>query len=74
MKAILEFDLPEEREDFRMATQAVDYYLVIHDLFGEIRSALKHGCGEFADRDEDTLEAVREWLFASMEERNLPLD
>jgi hypothetical protein len=49
MKAILEFNLPEEQEDHAYAIHGVDALLVISDLEQEIRSKLRHDCGEFKE-------------------------
>lgn len=82
MKAILEFNLPEEASDHLHAVHGTSTLLVIHDLLDEIRSKLKHDSGYFgAWRDEDgkemvadyaTLERVREFLNETMLERNIP--
>jgi hypothetical protein len=74
MKAILKFNLPEEQEEFLMAQQGREYYLLIQDLFSELRSKMKHGCGEFAYCEGDTIETMQKWLINQLQERNLPLD
>jgi len=51
MKAILEFNLPEEQEDHAYALHGVDALLVISDLEQEIRSKLRHDTGEFKEFD-----------------------
>ncbi len=43
MKAILEFNLPEEREDFVMATDGIKYYSAILELYNDLRSKVKYG-------------------------------
>jgi hypothetical protein len=74
MKATLKFNLPEEQEEFLMAQQGRDYYLIISDLFSEIRSRLKYDAGEFESLDGATLEVVRDWLVENMKDHNLPLE
>ena len=49
MKAILEFNLPEEQDDHKYAMSGVDALLVIDDLENEIRSKLKYDAGEFKE-------------------------
>jgi uncharacterized protein YacL (UPF0231 family) len=51
MKAILEFDLPEEQDDHKYALAGVDALLVISDLGDEIRRKLKYNSGEFKEFD-----------------------
>ena len=62
MKAILEFNLPEEQDDHKYALSGVDALLVIDDLENEIRSKLKYDSGEFKEfyveeyKDDGTIE------------------
>jgi hypothetical protein len=43
MKATLEFNLPEEKEEFDMTNKAVDYYSQLHEIDNYLRRLLKHG-------------------------------
>jgi hypothetical protein len=72
MKGILEFDLPEDEAEMRYAQAGLDALLVLDDLDQECRSLLKHGAGAFADLDEKTIEAVRDWVRGASQRRNLP--
>ena len=49
MKAILEFNLPEEQDDHAYALSGLDALLVISDLENEIRSKLRYDSGEFRE-------------------------
>jgi len=49
MKAILEFDLPDEQAEHSYALAGTDALIVIEELLNEIRSYLKHGDGEFRE-------------------------
>ena len=42
MKAILEFDLPEDKEDFDFATNAVNYYMALSEMDQWLRSEYKY--------------------------------
>lgn len=46
MKATIEYQLPEEEHDMKYALAGVDALLVLDDIDNEIRSYLKHDCGE----------------------------
>jgi uncharacterized protein YggL (DUF469 family) len=65
MKAILEFNLPEEQDDHAYALAGVDALLCIDDLFNEIRNKLKYDGGDFKEwesevyRDDGTIEKKR---------------
>ena len=72
MKAVLEFELPQEHEEFQHAINGANFAVLISDLQNEIRSKLKHDGGHFEIADADTLEMVRDWLCREMDDQNLP--
>jgi hypothetical protein len=83
MKAILEFDLPEERVEHISAVKGMDAILVIDDLLNEIRSYLRYGSGEFKEwRDPEdgnihsacdvTLEKVRSYIWELRKDNEIP--
>ena len=43
MKAILEFTLPEDEQDFEDATDGREWHGVVEDVFDHIRRKLKYG-------------------------------
>jgi hypothetical protein len=45
---------------------------LVDDIDQELRSALKHESGAFAKLDEDTMEAVRAWIWEERGKRNIP--
>lgn len=64
MKAILEFNLPEEQDDHAYAIHGLDALLVISDLEQEIRSKLRYNSGEFKEfnvesYDEDSDDLIK---------------
>ena len=71
MKAILEFNLPEDQIEFDTACKAADYKLILSDLDEQLRSFLKYG-HTFKDPDE-ALQMVRDELYDLLRERNLSL-
>ena len=71
MKMTLEFD-ETERYEHEVACKALDILILVDDIDQELRSALKHECGEFAKLDEDTMEAVRAWIWEQRSQRNIP--
>jgi hypothetical protein len=72
MKATLEFELPEDQHEHTYALAGTDALLAIDDLLNEIRSCLKHDCGELKGCDYDTLERVRDLVCSLKESRRLP--
>lgn len=57
MKAILEFDLPEEQEYFKITMAALEISSEIDYLDRHLRSWIKHGGHQF-----ETPESVMEWV------------
>ena len=51
MKARLEFNLPEEREEFEICRKAIDLHSNLWDLAEQVRRWRKHG-HTFKDMDE----------------------
>jgi len=73
MKAKLEFDLPEEKDDFKMATKGPDYYFTLWALDQEIRNILKYNKfpSDKVKTPGDMAEHIRDVLYQIMEDRNL---
>jgi hypothetical protein len=71
MKMTLEYD-ETERYEHEVACKALDILILVDDIDQELRSALKHESGAFAKMDEDTMEAVRTWIWEQRSERNIP--
>jgi hypothetical protein len=72
VKAILKFNLPEEKSDHAYAIAGVDALLTISDILSECRSKLKYDSGEFKDCDDATIEKVRDFIVELKQYRNLP--
>lgn len=72
MKAILEFDLPDESVEFKDAIQGSGWKAVVWDLDQVLRNKLKHG-HSFQSADE-ALEAIREELLSIVETYRLILE
>ena len=66
MKAILEFNLPEDKEAFEVASKAMDWALLAWDIDQFMRNKIKYE----QDR-EDILQLVRNELNFQMEEKGL---
>jgi len=60
MKAKLEFNLPEDKDDFKLAQRGADYFRFLWDLDQEIRDWLEHG-HNFRTPNE-VMEAIRKEL------------
>jgi len=60
-KAILEFDLPEETEDFQYAVKGSHFACVIDELDNFLRAKLKYE--ELTDEQDACYQAVRDKLW-----------
>ena len=66
MEAILKYNLPEDNEEFAIATKAMDWSLLVLDIDQFIRNKIKY------DQDRDgVLQLVRDRLHFNMEEKGL---
>lgn len=71
MKAILEFNLPEENYQHKAALQAADMKLIIYTLDNMLRGYLKYG-HDFKTANE-AIETVRKNLNEDLENYNISL-
>jgi hypothetical protein len=72
MKATLEFELPEDQDNYMAASHGIDYALVCWDLDQKLREWLKHG-NTFQSAN-DAIEKMREELRDIMFEHNVNLN
>lgn len=47
MKAILEFNLPDDRHEHQRAIHSMEAFSVMHDIDQHLRSVIKHGEGGY---------------------------
>jgi|LakMenE01Jun11ns_1017448.scaffolds.fasta_scaffold9342782_1 hypothetical protein len=69
MKAILEFNLPEDKDDFEVAQQGWQWKLIVSDLLDFLRSETKykdHTAEEYA-----VFDLIRDRLSDEIRDRNL---
>ena len=73
-KITVEYNLPEEQDEFDTANNASKYYSVLWDLDQYLRNFVKYP----SDREDpiltDTMAKVRDELWRLMKEHNLDLD
>jgi len=74
MKAILEFDLNEDRDDFNMAVQAPGMYLVLWELDQWLRSNTKYAPDGTSSDTYDAYENCRNQLRDFMRENNVSFE
>ena len=69
MRAIIEFTLPEEQDEFDTYRRAMDYAIVLEDLDQYLRSQVKYT--ERPDSELAVIQEVRDKLRDLMESRDL---
>ena len=69
MKAILEFNLPEESEEFELARNGAKLSCAISDFQNWLRNQIKHGY--YAEEQMAVFERVREKFFDAMNGEHL---
>ena len=72
MKAILEFNLPEEQAEHYCAMKGADMLNVLFELRVQLRGLLKYG--ELTDQQYEIVEKIQEFLFTSLNENDVNLD
>ena len=74
MKAILEFNLPDDQDEHELAINARKYYSVLWELDQYLRNKTKYASDDVSSEDIEAIQMVRDELWKLMEENNLDLD
>ena len=74
MKAILEFQLPEDKHDFDFATQGSAWWSVCCEMDQWLRGQMKYPSGDMSDDTYEALQKCREKLRELIDDSNLNLD
>jgi hypothetical protein len=74
MKAILEFNLPEDKEDFDFAVRGLDWSIVCWNMDQWLRVQIKHAPDEMSDDTYKAFEQCREQLREFISDYNLNLE
>ena len=71
-KAVLCYDLPDERSDFRMATNAIDYWCALSCLQDKIRATLKWE--QLTPEAYEAWEKISDAFNSALDEHNVNMD
>jgi hypothetical protein len=74
MKAILEFDLPGDNHEFKMATQGADMHSVLWDMDQWLRANIKYCSDETSEDTYNAMVECRNKLSELMGEYNVELN
>jgi hypothetical protein len=74
MKAVLEFNLPEDHQEFECATKAHDLYFVMWDMDQHLRNKLKYESENMSEEVYKALQETRDHLHNLMAERRVDFE
>lgn len=74
MKAILEFNLPDDQQDFQLASNAMKFWSVLYELDQDLRAKTKYAPDDLPQDEYDAYEEVRDMLHELMRDNNISLD
>jgi hypothetical protein len=72
MKAIIEFNLPEDQAEHYCAIKGADMLNVLWELKAELRAMLKYG--ELPDTQYDIVEKIQDFLMSSLDDNDVNLN
>ena len=73
MKAIIEFNLPDDQEEYDIYNNAVKLYNVLVEFKGFLRSQIKYN-DNLTEQEIEVYEKVRDYLFDAIFENNIGVD
>ena len=74
MKAILEFNLPDDDSDFKLASNALNWYMICWELDNELRAKTKYAPDSLPQDKYDAYQEIRDLLRELMFNKNLGFD
>ena len=72
MKAILEFNLPDDQHEFDLAIQGSKMYVALWDISQELRTLWKYE--ELSDEEFKIVERIRDKFYEILDENQIELD
>jgi hypothetical protein len=74
MKAILEFNLPDDQQDYDLANNGLNFWRVLYELDQELRAKTKYASDDLPQDKYDAYQEIRDKLHELMRESNVDLD
>jgi hypothetical protein len=74
MKAMIEFELPKDQEEYQKANNANKMYMALWDIKQLFRSTLKYNPAGLNDEQLEQWEAMRGEFFEILDNNDLKLD
>ena len=74
MKAILEFNLPDDQQEYDLANNGLNFWHVLWELDQELRANTKYAPDDMTDDDYDAYQKIRDKLHELMNDYNVNLE
>ena len=74
MKAILEFNLPDDQQEYELANNALNFWRVLYELDQDLRTKTKYAADDLPQDKYDAYQEVRDNLHELMRDSNVSLD
>jgi len=74
MKAILEFNLPDDQQEFNLANNGLNFWSVLWELDQDLRAKTKYAPDDLPQDKYDAYQEVRDKLYELMSESNITFD
>lgn len=74
MKAIIEFELPDDQEEYEMAVDAPKMYNALWQIKQLLRSKLKYNPDSLTDIELKQWEIIHDEFYGILDNKNLKLD
>lgn len=71
MKGVLEFNLPEETQEFELAQNGIHYSIVLDDLDLYLRNKIKYGGDSITEEQMAVYEEIRKELWTLRSDREI---
>jgi hypothetical protein len=74
MKAILEFNLPDDQQEYELANNGLNFWRVLYELDNELRAKTKYAPDDLPQDKYDAYQEIRDKLHELMRESHVDLD
>lgn len=74
MKATLEFNLPDDDQEFILANNALNFWRVLYDLDQELRTKTKYASDDLPQDKYDAYQEIRYRIHELMNENNVDFE
>jgi len=74
MKAILEFNLPDDQQEYELANSGLSFWNVLWELDQELRTKTKYASDDLSKDKYDAYQEIRDKLYELMSENNVNLE